>query len=130
MTFEVGNPGAALRQNSTEKLYRKALMLELKACGPDERGLRLVARKAVKAAHKGEQWAVNHVAERIDGKVPQALVADSEDGQLVIQVIQYTTGQVSTIPQAPCIDITPTSSSSSDVMERPEQAKSLIDNDK
>jgi hypothetical protein len=61
-----GNPGGHLG----EKVYREALRMALKEVDPvtQKRKLRLVAEKAVALALKGEGWAIQHIADRIDGR--------------------------------------------------------------
>jgi hypothetical protein len=41
--------------------------------GPDIR-LRRIAERLVKAAEKGEAWAIRELMDRMDGKVPQATI--------------------------------------------------------
>jgi hypothetical protein len=61
-----GNPGGHLG----EKVYRDALRMALHQIDPvtQKRKLRLVAAKAVALALKGEGWAIQHIADRIDGR--------------------------------------------------------------
>lgn len=63
-----------------DKLMRDALLLELKhdaiVDGKKVKKLRLVARKLVDRAIDGEVSAIREVYDRIDGKVPQAVVGD------------------------------------------------------
>jgi len=75
-----------------------------------------VTIQLIKQANKGNVAAIKEIADRLDGKVPQALVTD-EGTDLIIQVIQYTTGQVSTIAQPTCIDITPSNQATEPVSE-------------
>jgi antitoxin component of MazEF toxin-antitoxin module len=91
MTFQPGNTIAKDRR--APKPYRDALMMQLKEAGTDHRGLRRIAQKVLELAYEGESWAVQHVAERIDGKVPQALI-DADDGQqITLQVVKYVIEQ-------------------------------------
>lgn len=64
-----GNPGG----RATERAYQNALRAAVNAECPKEkrRKLVLIAEKAASLAVKGEPWAINHVAERLDGKAAQ-----------------------------------------------------------
>lgn len=58
-----------------------ANMLRIAAMSPGKDGepkLREIAETLVKQAMAGEGWAVKEVADRLDGKVPQAVVGDDE----------------------------------------------------
>lgn len=65
-----------------DKLMRDALMLELHREVIDDgkkiKRIRMVARKLVDKAIDGDVPAIREINERIDGKVPQALVGDSD----------------------------------------------------
>jgi hypothetical protein len=50
--------------------------------GPDIR-LRRIAERFVKAAEKGEAWAIRELLDRIDGKVPQAMILQGDVEQPV-----------------------------------------------
>jgi hypothetical protein len=50
----------------------------LNAEGPDIR-LRRIAEQLVKAAEKGEPWAIRELIDRIDGKVPQATILQGDE---------------------------------------------------
>ena len=79
MPFQPGqitNPNGARR----ERKFYQALLVALSSEGPDIR-LRKVAEMLVKQALKGEAWAIKELADRIDGKVPQAqIVQGDQDG--------------------------------------------------
>ena len=79
MPFQPGqitNPNGARK----ERKFYQALLVALNAEGPDIR-LRKVAEMLVKQALKGEAWAIKELADRIDGKVPQAqIVQGDQDG--------------------------------------------------
>ncbi len=63
-----------------ERKFYQALLIALNAEGPNIR-LRKVAEMLVKQALKGEAWAIKELADRIDGKVPQAqIIQGDEDG--------------------------------------------------
>jgi len=50
-------------------------------------GLDKAADKLVALAHEGDRWAIDHIAERLDGKVPQGIIGGDE-GEPAIQIIQ------------------------------------------
>ena len=86
-----GNPGGRSRK---EKLYRDALLLAIKRvheADPKKRQkLHIIAEKHVEAAIEGKQDAINALADRLDGKVPQALIGsdDPDDAPLTVQHVQ------------------------------------------
>jgi hypothetical protein len=71
-----GNANSGRRQ---EKPFRDALRMELAAVGEDQKALRAVARKLIEAATEGKMDAIKELGDRIDGKVPQAVVGGDED---------------------------------------------------
>lgn len=80
MTFQpgkTGNPGGRPRTTP----FKDALLLEAKAaengeaCGAKPGSLRWNARKLLE---QGEVSSIREVADRLDGKVPQAIVGDNE----------------------------------------------------
>lgn len=46
-----------------------------------------IARKTIECAKNGEAWAQALAYERLDGKVPQAIVGDDEEAPITIQEI-------------------------------------------
>jgi hypothetical protein len=70
---QVTNPNGARK----ERKFYQALLIALNADGPDVR-LRRVAEQLVKAAEKGEPWAIRELMDRIDGKVPQATILQGD----------------------------------------------------
>jgi hypothetical protein len=98
MAFAIGNTLA--KDHRPPKPFRDALMLVLKEAGTDLPRLRKVADALLKQAERGNIHAVREVADRIDGKVPQAIV-DSEGGDIVLQVVRYVVE-----PAAQVIDVT------------------------
>jgi hypothetical protein len=60
------------------KPFDQALRMELLAAGEDHKALRLVARELITKAQSGDMQAIKELAERTDGKVPQAIVGDDE----------------------------------------------------
>ncbi|MBB5663246.1 hypothetical protein GGE68_001422 [Rhizobium leguminosarum] len=71
-----GNANSGRKQ---EKPFRDALRLELAAAEKSGRGLRVIARKLIEAAEEGKMDAIKEMADRIDGKVPQAIAGDEEN---------------------------------------------------
>jgi len=72
-----GNANSGRRQ---EKPFRDALMLEIAAAGEDRKALRVVARQLIANASEGKLDAIKELADRVDGKVPQAVMNDEETG--------------------------------------------------
>ncbi len=69
-----GNPGGKHK----ERIFRNALLMELKAAGEDMPELREAARGLISRA-KGDNIACKELADRVDGKVPQAIVGDDNE---------------------------------------------------
>jgi hypothetical protein len=83
-----GNSNSGRRQ---EKPFRDALRMELAAVGEDQKALRAVARKLINAAMEdGKLDAIKELADRTDGKVPQAIVGDDEQDpiNLVTRIVR------------------------------------------
>lgn len=77
MTFikgKSGNPGGRVK----EKPFLEALKMALNS-DPDRMKLRKIADKLISEAIKGEAWAVNMVADRLDGKALQIVDATVTD---------------------------------------------------
>lgn len=71
-----GNANSGRKQ---EKPFRDALRMELaKLQDNDQRGLRKIASALIEAAEGGDMQAIKELADRVDGKVPQAVVGDSD----------------------------------------------------
>ena len=87
MPFQPGqitNPNGARK----ERKFYQALLIALNAEGPDIR-LRKVAEMLVKQALKGEAWAIKELADRVDGKVPQAqIIQGDDDGGSVRYIVE------------------------------------------
>lgn len=60
------------------KPFDEALKMELLAAGSDHKALRLVAQQLIEKAQAGDMQAIKEIADRTDGKVPQAIVGDDE----------------------------------------------------
>jgi len=64
-----GNPGK-------DKLFRTALLMELKSKGQGMPELRQIARKCIDRALEGESWAVKQIWDRLDGKPAQSITTE------------------------------------------------------
>lgn len=71
--------GNANSGGAKAKPFRDALRMEIAAAGADGKALRTVARSLLNQAMAGEQWAVRELADRIDGKVAQAIIGGDDD---------------------------------------------------
>ena len=89
MPFQPGQSGNPTGRGVGEKLFRDALMLALKEADGDRLRLRRIADKLVENAMAGEIAAIREVADRIDGRVPQPLRSDSDDGKIVVEIRQF-----------------------------------------
>ncbi len=79
MPFQPGNKLAT--GGRKEKPFRDALRAEIaaaEAANDDPRALRKIARKLLGSAAEGDIQAIKEVADRLDGKVPQAIGGDDE----------------------------------------------------
>ena len=67
--------GRPLGSPNRDKPFRDALRIEIAALQADDdrRGLRRLARALIERAAKGDVAAIREVADRLDGKVPQAI---------------------------------------------------------
>jgi hypothetical protein len=79
-----GNPNG----RSKDKLFRDAIIIELKSRGEHMPELRQIARVAIELAIAGDHAARNFIVERLDGKVPRA-VEVSEADEPVTVIIQH-----------------------------------------
>jgi hypothetical protein len=62
----------------------------------------LIARKLIECAKAGESWAQSLIHERVDGKVPQAIVGDDEEAPIrtvsrieLVDLVTDSSGQAS-----------------------------------
>lgn len=76
-TGQSGNP----KGRPSEKLFAEALRIVINEVdGPSgKRKLRLIAEKLVTAAIDGESWAIQQVADRMDGKPAQESTVTIDD---------------------------------------------------
>ena len=75
-----GNP----QGRAVEKPFADALRLEIKEAGADHQQLRTIARKLLDKAEAGDMQAINCLADRLDGKPPQAVELSDETPRYVI----------------------------------------------
>lgn len=61
-----------------EKPFVEALRMEIAAGGQDHKTLRRIAAQLLAKAEEGDMQAIKELADRMDGKVPQALVGDDD----------------------------------------------------
>lgn len=78
MAFQPGQSGNPGGRPKAAKLFRDALMTELKRADNNVERIQKVAQRLVENAIGGETAAIKEIADRIDGKVPQGIVGDSE----------------------------------------------------
>ena len=81
---ESGNPNG----RSKDKLFRDALVMELKSKGKDMPELRQIARVAIDLAIAGDHAARNFIVERLDGKVPRPMEVSEADEPVTV-IIQH-----------------------------------------
>lgn len=67
------------RGQQRDKPFLAALRLEIAALAEDPKGLRGVARKLIDKAAGGDVTAIKELADRLDGRVPQALTGADGD---------------------------------------------------
>lgn len=72
MSAPIGNKNASKKQ----RLLTDALKRELTQKPED---VLAITRKLIDAAKAGEPWAQSLIHERVDGKVPQALIGGDDD---------------------------------------------------
>lgn len=81
-----GNANSGRKQ---EKPFRDALKLELaKLQDDDQRGLRKIARSLIENAEGGDLQAIKELADRVDGKVPQAISGDEDNPLTMVHRIE------------------------------------------
>lgn len=64
--------------------WREAILRALaRDSGNIEKGLDNAADKLVRLAMEGDKWALEHIADRLDGKPKQAIIGGDEDDEPV-----------------------------------------------
>ncbi len=73
----------------SEKTFANMLRVAIKEAHEDGKDkLRGVADALVAKALTGDVPAIREIGDRLDGKVPQALVGEGPDGAIVVQIIK------------------------------------------
>jgi hypothetical protein len=80
-----GNPGGERAQ----RIFRDALTASLKRCEGNVERIQLVADRLVDNAIAGDTVAIREIADRIDGKMAQAVEGDV-GLRLVVQIVRQT----------------------------------------
>ncbi len=86
MPFEKGqsgNPGGQRKEKDFANALRVAVNEEHDDQGVKKKKLRMIAERLVREAMCGEGWAIQQVADRLDGKVPQG-IENGENGDFAI----------------------------------------------
>jgi hypothetical protein len=88
-----GQPG---NQNAAKGArWREAIMRALaRRKGTVDQGLDAAADKLVALVERGDKWALDHLAERMDGKAPQGITlsGDAENPLQTKSVIEFVNG--------------------------------------
>jgi hypothetical protein len=82
MAFEKGqsgNPGGRPKEKAFADALRLAVNAEVEIEGEKKKKLRVIAERLVAEAMAGEGWAVQQVADRLDGKPAQAIIGGDDD---------------------------------------------------
>jgi hypothetical protein len=75
------------RGQQRDKPFRDALRIEIADAGDDRKALRAIARALIMNAQNGDNIAIREVADRLDGKVPQAIVGDDDEDPIRVAEI-------------------------------------------
>jgi len=86
-------PGQSGNPNGRPKVkpFRNALSEALKAAGGDDEMLRAVALALVSKAKEGDVPAIKELADRLDGKVAQAIIGGDEDDPAIRTITRIET---------------------------------------
>jgi len=76
-----------------DKIYRQALMMELAAAGDNLAAAREIAKVHIARCKAGDMQAIKEFADRMDGKVPQAVIGDDESSPIRYVVTWQETDQ-------------------------------------
>jgi len=68
-----GVKGRSGTNKGKDKPFTEALRMEIAAAGADHKRLRRIAAKALDLAEAGESWAVQFVADRLEGRPAQSM---------------------------------------------------------
>lgn len=91
MPFEPGNQHAKKANHKRPKIFTDSLLAALKKTDDENvEAIQRIANKLVKLAESGDVQAIKEVADRIEGKVPQAVVGDQDGGPLTVQIVRFS----------------------------------------
>lgn len=94
MPFEPGQSGNPSGKQ-TERKFKDALLRAIKQDNSER--LREAAEKLLDLAAIGEPWAVKELADRLDGRPNQQIIAQDDEGRpLAIALIAYNPSQLHT----------------------------------
>jgi hypothetical protein len=82
----MGRPAGS---ENKDKPFREALRMEIAAAGEDHKALRSVARALLDKGRDGDVPAIKEIADRLDGKVPQAVGTPNENGEVGPLVVSW-----------------------------------------
>lgn len=101
-------PGQSGNPNGTKREKKFLAALERAIAQDQEQRLRDAAEKLLDFAAAGEPWAINMLADRLDGRPKQQIEATDEQGRtLAIALVSYDPAQL----QAPALPAPDTSGS-------------------
>jgi hypothetical protein len=78
MPFKLGNQEHKKADHRRTKLFRDALLVELKMADGEVERIQRVAAKLIEQAMDGNVHAIKEIADRIDGRVPTSFVGDED----------------------------------------------------
>ena len=87
-------PGESGNPNGSKKPKRFLQALERAMASDEGNLLRSAAEKLLKCAADGEPWAIQMLADRLDGKPVQQIAADPDGGTVAIALVAYHPAQL------------------------------------
>ena len=94
MPFKKGQSGNPKGRPKSSKLFKDALSLALASkTGDRDEGLRKIADRLVANAMAGDMRAIKEVADRLDGKAPQAVIGDDDNPLVYVGQINLVAGK-------------------------------------
>ena len=99
MAWEKGQSGN-LNGRPRQKPFSDVIRMELADAGKDFKALREIAKKLIDAAKNGESWAIQMIADRLDGKPAQEStvtinnqsLTELADAEIAARIEQLRTG--------------------------------------
>ncbi len=82
---ESGNPSGAVKSKPFFEALNRAIAQD------DAKRLRGAAEKLLDLANEGESWAVQMLADRLDGKAAQPIVGDATQ-PVIVNVLRFSDG--------------------------------------